>query len=265
MSDKGGWIKLHRKIRDCFLWNDKPYDKARAWIDLLLSAMHNDKKMLIDGKAVTVRQGSFMTSILKLADKWGWNQKTVRSYLKMLENEQMVTTNRTPKGTTVTIVNYERYQLDGTTDRTTERTTDGTTERTTERTTEGIQKKNIKNDKECKRNIYTCAFEDFWEVYPRKKDKGNAFKKFNARLNSGFSEVELIEAAKKYADECAKNHTEERYIKHPSTFLSDSTPFVDYLKKNNEGDDGTGRNGRNDKANINDPYADELERLLNGQ
>ena len=153
----------------------------------------------------------------------------------MLENEKMVTTKRTPKGTTVTIVNYEKYQVDGTTESATKGTTDGATDSTTDGatdgtaggTTEGTQKKNIKNDKECKRNIYTCAFEDFWEVYPRKKDKGNAFKKFNARLNSGFSEVELIEAAKKYADECAINHTEERYIKHPSTFLSDSTPFVD--------------------------------------
>ena len=80
-------------------------------------------------------------------------------------------------------------------------------------------------------NIYTHAFEEFWEAYPRKKDKGNAFKKFNARLNSGFSEVELVGAAKKYAGECERNQTEERYIKHAATFLSDKLPFMDYLEK----------------------------------
>ena len=138
-----GWIKLHRKIQECFLWDDKPYDKARAWIDLLLSAMHSDKKKLIDGKVVIIKQGSFVTSILKLSDKWGWNRKTVSAYLDMLENEQMITTERTTKGTTVTIVNYEKYQVEGTTDYSTERSTDYPTEGTAERT----QNKNIKNDK----------------------------------------------------------------------------------------------------------------------
>jgi len=260
MEDSAGWIKIHRKIRDCFLWKDKPYDKARAWIDLLLSAMHDDKKMMFDGKIVIVKRGSFITSILKLSDKWGWNRKKTTLFLKMLENEKMVTTKRTSKGTTVTIVNYEKYQVKGTA----EGTAEGAPEGTAEGTAEGTQNKNIKNDKECKRNIYTPSFEDFWKVYPRKKDKGNAFKKFNARLKSGFSEVELIEAAKEYADECRKNHTEERYIKYPATFLSDSTPFLDYLKKNDKGGDETGFTGRNDRPGVSDPYADELERLLNG-
>lgn len=89
----------------------------------------------------------------------------------------------------------------------------------------------VKESKEKKSNKYTCAFDEFWAVYPRKKDKGNAFKKFNARLNNGFSEEELIGAAKNYAAECQKNQTEEKYIKHPATFLSDSLPFQEYLEK----------------------------------
>lgn len=146
-----GWIKLHRKIQDCFIWNDKPYDKARAWIDLLLLAMHRDKKLLIDGNVVVIERGSFMTSRLKLANRWGWSIKKVDSYLTMLENEKMVTTVRTPKGTTLTIVNYDDYQVLGTTEDTTkdiaEDTTEVTTQDTTEVTTEDIQKKNIKNNK----------------------------------------------------------------------------------------------------------------------
>jgi len=78
------------------------------------------------------------------------------------------------------------------------------------------------------------AFEIFWKIYPRKKDMSNAAKKFNARINSGFSEEELIEAAKNYSDECNKNCTEEKYIKYATTFLGDddNMPFVDYLDKN---------------------------------
>ena len=58
-----------------------------------------------------------------------------------------------------------------------------------------------------------------------------AYKAYKARLNDGFSEDELITAVKRYAEECRRQRTEERYIKHCSTFLGVNTPFMDYLKK----------------------------------
>ena len=88
------WVKIHRKIQDSFLWSDKPYDRARAWIDLLLSAMYKDKKVMIDGKVVIIKKGSFVTSVVKLSEKWGWSRKKVNSFLKVLENEQMVSTKK---------------------------------------------------------------------------------------------------------------------------------------------------------------------------
>lgn len=91
------------------------------------------------------------------------------------------------------------------------------------------EKENV-NVKE-KENKYTCAFETLWSAYPRKKDKGMAYKQYKARLNDGFSEDELITAVKRYADECQRQRTEERYIKHCTTFLGASTPFLDYLRE----------------------------------
>lgn len=79
-------------------------------------------------------------------------------------------------------------------------------------------------------NKYTCAFEQFWDAYPRKKEKARAYKCYLARLKDGFSEDELLLAVKRYADECKNNKTEERYIKLGSTFLSANTPFSDYIK-----------------------------------
>lgn len=78
---------------------------------------------------------------------------------------------------------------------------------------------------------YTENFEAFWSVYPRKEGKGEAYKKYKARLNDGYAEQELIMAAENYARRCATEHTEVKYIKHAKTFLSDSTPFLDYLPK----------------------------------
>ena len=93
------------------------------------------------------------------------------------------------------------------------------------------------NDKK----TYTCAFEALWDAYPRKKEKAMAYKQYLARLNSGFSEDELMTAVKRYAEECRKNKTEQRYIKQGATFLGPNTPFEDYLR----GDVTVGKPGRN--------------------
>ena len=138
-----GWIKIHRKIQDCWIWQDKPFDKGRAWVDLILLAMHKDKKLLIDNEIVVIERGSFMTSILKLSERWGWSRNKVLRFLELLESEQMLNTKRTPKGTLVTIVKYEDFQVGDTTDD----TTDETTHETPNETTDEPQKKNIKNDK----------------------------------------------------------------------------------------------------------------------
>lgn len=76
-------------------------------------------------------------------------------------------------------------------------------------------------------------FEEFWSVYPRKDDKGMAYAKYTARIKDGFSPEELISAAKAYAEQCRRNRTEKQYIKQAKTFLSDKTPFTDFLKEEN--------------------------------
>lgn len=78
---------------------------------------------------------------------------------------------------------------------------------------------------------YTTDFEEFWDIYPRKADKAQAYKKYNARIKDGFSHEQLCEAARNYASECKKNRVEEKYIKHGKTFLGEATPFLDYLPK----------------------------------
>lgn len=93
---------------------------------------------------------------------------------------------------------------------------------------------NISYEKEPKQKPvkYSKNFEEFWRLYPRKIGKAEAYKKYMARLNDGWSENELSEAAKNYASKVANERTEEKYIKHGKTFLGESTPFLDYLPKN---------------------------------
>lgn len=115
-----GWVRLNRSIMDNWLWKEKPFSKACAWIDLLLSANHEDKKVLFDGNLVTVKRGQQLTSIRKLSERWGWNRRTTRKFLLMLENDGMVHVECTTRCTTVTLINYGKYQDRGTSKRTTE-------------------------------------------------------------------------------------------------------------------------------------------------
>lgn len=85
-----------------------------------------------------------------------------------------------------------------------------------------------------KSSNYSDDFEAFWKEYPRKADKGQAYRKYQARIKSGYSSEELLKAAQNYKLECDRKHTQTEYIKHAKTFLGDATPFVDYLPSRNE-------------------------------
>lgn len=92
----------------------------------------------------------------------------------------------------------------------------------------------IGEDSIVENKTYSCAFEEFWKAYPRKKEKSAAYKAYKATLNKGFSVDELMTAVKRYADECKKEQRDSRYIKLCSTFLGPNTPFMDYLNQNEE-------------------------------
>lgn len=120
----GGWIKLHRKIRDNWIWQDA--EKLRAWLDILLMVNREDREVLFNGKIVIVKRGQKLTSISKLADKWNWNRKRVCRFLDLLSESEMCTTYRTTNGTIITVTNWDFYQLEGSTIGSTVGTTEGT-------------------------------------------------------------------------------------------------------------------------------------------
>lgn len=126
-----GWICIHRKIRECFIWNEEPYDKAHAWIDLLLRANHEDKKMMMNGQVKIISRGQFHTSIAILAEQWKWSRNKVYRFLDVLKSENMISVESnkggTSNGTTITIVNYGIYQDKEESDETSNETSDGTT------------------------------------------------------------------------------------------------------------------------------------------
>lgn len=155
-----GWIKLHRKIQDCFLWDD-PFGRKDAWIDLLLLVNHKDKKVIFDGKVITVKAGQRITSLRKLSQRWQWSKDRTKRFLDLLEKEGMITKECDSKKTIITIVNYGFYQGDDSDGQDTDKDSDKDTDRTLTRTQTGQSQghsqatnKNEKNDKNEKKNTY---------------------------------------------------------------------------------------------------------------
>lgn len=108
MSTDKGYIKIYRDIWDHWVWSDG--EVLKAWIDLIMMANHEDRKIYFNGKVVIVKRGSFITSIRKLAKRWEWSRNRVMHLLDMLERDSMITTKRDTQKTLVTIENYGFYQ-----------------------------------------------------------------------------------------------------------------------------------------------------------
>lgn len=83
-----------------------------------------------------------------------------------------------------------------------------------------------------KKKIYNHQFEDFWKLYPRKMGKQDALKTFTSLLQQGESFETIMSCTENYIKELQSNRTEEKYIKHATTFLR-SNRYLDYLSVNN--------------------------------
>lgn len=175
-----GWIKLSRSMVNHWLWSYTPFTFGQAWIDLLLLANYEDKKTVINGKLVTLKRGDVNLSFTYLAERWKWNRKKVTKFFGLLKSDEMVTTNVTTHGTTISIVNYDNFQCLGTTKGTTKRTTEGTTKGQPRDITKEI--KEIKEDKE----IYIVVL-DYLNEKAKKHFKVNDKNKalIDARINDG--------------------------------------------------------------------------------
>lgn len=105
-----GWISVHRTILNNWVWDDKPFAKGQAWIDILMMANHKGNKFPLGNELVFVDRGSFITSELKLMDRWGWGKTKTRAFLKLLEADNMIVKKSDRKRTTITVCNYNIYQ-----------------------------------------------------------------------------------------------------------------------------------------------------------
>jgi hypothetical protein len=74
---------------------------------------------------------------------------------------------------------------------------------------------------------YSPQFEEWWSEYPRKLGKKKSFSSFKTKVKAyGYEKV--LEGLKGYKQYLEREKTDERFIKHPSTFLNEEA-FNDFI------------------------------------
>lgn len=106
-----GWISVHRKIQSHWLWDEKPFDRRSAWLDLILSANYRENTFVLGNELVKVPRGSLISSEKSLSLRWGWSRTKVRNFLNLLEKDGMIFKKSDSKKTSLSIVNYNIYQI----------------------------------------------------------------------------------------------------------------------------------------------------------
>ncbi len=108
---KIGWISLHRKLQDNWLWKEKRvFSKAEAWIDILMEVNHQQEKVLMKNIITLCKIGESVKSQDTWAMRWSWNKSKVRRFLKLLESESMIELKPNRNTTHLKVINYISYQ-----------------------------------------------------------------------------------------------------------------------------------------------------------
>ena len=103
-----GWIKLHRQLADHWIWSKPEY--LKWWLDILMQANIEPKRVLIKGQLIEVSRGEVIYSYETWANRWKINKSKVLRFLKMLEKDSMIVLKSETVTTRLTICKYDTYQ-----------------------------------------------------------------------------------------------------------------------------------------------------------
>lgn len=106
-----GWISLHRKAMDHWLYNEpRPHTRREAWEDMVMLTNHEDARVLIKGELIECKRGQSVRSLKSWSKHFKWSIQQVRTFLKLLEADGMINTEGLKYSTRITICKYDDYQ-----------------------------------------------------------------------------------------------------------------------------------------------------------
>lgn len=139
---------MYRSIRSHPLWDDKPFTRGQAWVDLLLMASYEDRSIMFNGQYIKLSEGDIITSMNKLSELWGWSRGKVERYLKALKSDSMIDYQTDKHKTVIKVLNFNKYQTSSNEKRATNE------QQTSNRRTTGEQQTNTYNNSNNYNNNY---------------------------------------------------------------------------------------------------------------
>jgi hypothetical protein len=103
-----GWIKVHRQLSNHWIWEKPEY--LKWWLDILMQANIEPKKVLIKNQLIEIGRGEVVYSYETWANRWKINKSKVLRFLKMLEKDSMIVLKSETVTTRITICKYDTYQ-----------------------------------------------------------------------------------------------------------------------------------------------------------
>lgn len=175
-----GWIRLHRKITQHWIYKNSDYIKA--WICILITVNYEDKKVLIHGELIECKRSQSLLSLLSWAKLFGknWTIQKVRTFFELLKSDLMITTEGLPKTTRLTVCNYDDYQSEQQTNNT-QKTFKQQTDNTQITTT-----KEIKEVKKIKNVFIKPTVEEIKQYCTERKNGINSQKFFDSNEAKGW-------------------------------------------------------------------------------
>lgn len=209
MINSQGWISLHRSLQDHPLWKGEKFTKGQAWVDLLLCANHKPARLMIKNTLINLDRGQQARSQLTLSKEWKWSINKVKRFLKLLENDKMLTIQTNQQTTIISICNYSSFQDKPTTN-------ESTNEESGEKQTRNkrITNNNVNNENNDNKKInipYQLIADTYNEL-------------FNQQVN-GSTEVQVISEKRKTAIRKIWN------LKPDQKNEKTSTNNIDYWKR----------------------------------
>lgn len=175
-----GWIKLHRKMMYSNVFQNEKL--LKVFIYCLMKATHVDRRQIVGKRFVELEKGQFIFGRKKASIELNMKESTVRDYIELLKQDEMIQVNSTNKYSLITVVNWELYQHEENENR---------QQNDSKRTAKGQQNdtnKNVKNVENVKEHIPYAEIVDYLNEKANKKFKSTTSKtrdQIKARWNEG--------------------------------------------------------------------------------
>jgi hypothetical protein len=267
MSEQG-FIALSRGLPDHPIVGFRgKYKESEAWQWLLFEAAYTDRLYRAGSIVVQLKRGQVAHSTRFMAKAWGWSEAKVRRFLTCLKKGAMIDAAADAGVTVISICNYDKYQsAGGNYDAASDAATDAEATQQRRRKEQGNK---VTRETTRSRADEPDGFAEWYEAYPRKKQRNDAAKAYRKIVPKEITHADLFARTVAFAEFHRTNTPRHRwqFVPYPASWLNSG----EYLDGPNE----TSKTGaheirieqptRDPKAFTDTEWRDRLTDYQNGQ